>query len=85
MAIDVYKSQMVVAEAPMGQRLTFRNEEEWIGQLVSRLVRSCRHLWWNTEGRGRPGVGLGVGELGEAGLPVAVGNPRQVRDFGQVV
>ncbi|MFQ5874217.1 MAG: IS110 family transposase [Dehalococcoidia bacterium] len=79
--IDVSKACLDVAMRPSGQMWSFPNEEKGISQLVARLRRLSPTLVVSeaTGGRELPLVGA----LGAASLPVAVVNPRQVRDFAR--
>jgi transposase len=79
--IDVSKAQLDVAVRPSGERIQVGNSEEGIAMLTKKL------------GEIRPGLivleatggyqATVVASLGLAKLPVAVVNPRQVRDFAK--
>lgn len=79
--IDVSKDQLDVHLDPSGQRLQLANESDGFAVLVTHLKTlpvACVALE-NTGGYERPLVAA----LLEADLPVAVINPRQVRDFAR--
>jgi len=79
--IDVAKAELVVAIAPQGDVFTVGNTEQGMASLVMRLrkVRPHRIVLEATGGYET----LAAISLGVARLPVAVVNPRQVRDFGR--
>ena len=79
--IDVSKAQLDIAMRPTAQGWSAPNDEEGIGQLVSRLQELSPALvvLEATGGYELPVVGA----LGALGLPVAVVNPRQARDFAK--
>ena len=79
--IDVSKAHLDVAMLPGGEVLRLANDAAGIGELASRL--SCLDLGVVVlEATG--GYELEAwSALTEAGLPVAVLNPRQVRDFAR--
>ena len=79
--IDVAKSQLDIAVRPMGEQWSVSNDEEGIGHLVSRLkaLSPVVVVLEATGGFEKPVVA----SLATAGLPVAVVNPRQVRDFAR--
>lgn len=79
--IDVAKAELVVAVAPQGDVFTVGNTEQGMASLVMRLrkVRPHRIVREATGGYET----LAAISLGAARLPVAVANPRQVRDFGR--
>jgi transposase len=81
--IDVSKSTLDVAMRPDGQSWTAANDEQGIWELVCRL-RQLQPTLIVLEATG--GFHLAVtAALAAAGLPVAVVNPRQVRDYARAV
>jgi transposase len=79
--IDVSKAQLDVAERPEGERAVILHTEEGIATLVERL-RHQRPACLVLEATGGLEVPL-ASALAVAGIPVAVVNPRQVRDFAR--
>jgi transposase len=79
--IDVSKGYLDVAVRPMGQQWRVSNTEEELGQLVEQLQGLSPALVV-LEATGGYEVPVAAA-LGAAGLPVAVVNPRQVRDFAR--
>lgn len=79
--IDVSKAQLDVAERPSGDRAVIRHTEEGITTRVERL-RHRRLTCLVLEATGGLEVPLATA-LAVAGIPVAVVNPRQVRDFAR--
>jgi len=79
--IDVSKGQVDVAARPTGQQWRVSNTEEGLSQLVERLQGLSPALVV-LEATGGYEVPLAA-VLGTAGIPVAVVNPRQVRDFAR--
>ena len=79
--IDVSKAQVDVAVRPTGQRWVVSNDETGVGELVSRMVDLSPGLVL-LEATGGLELPL-VAALAAAALPVAVVNPRQVRDFAR--
>jgi transposase len=79
--IDVSKAVLDVAIEPGGQTWRATNDEAGIGSLVARL-RAVGPVLVVLEATGGMEVAL-AGALAVAGLPVAVVNPRQVRDFAR--
>ena len=79
--IDVSKTCADVAVRPTGQRWTISNDEPGIRELVSRLkaLDPAMVVLEPTGGLELPAVAA----LAAASLPVAVVNPRQVRDFAR--
>ena len=79
--IDVAKTHVNVAVRPTGQRWTISNDEPGIWELVSRLkaLDPAMVVLEPTGGLELPAVAA----LAAASLPVAVVNPRQVRDFAR--
>lgn len=79
--IDVSKASLDVEVRASGQNWTVANQEEGVGQLVSRLVEISPSLIV-LEATGGFEL-LALTALGAAGLPVVAVNPRQVRDFAK--
>jgi transposase len=81
--IDVAKARLDVAVRPTGERWQAPNDEGGLAALVERLVPLAPTLvvLEATGGLER----LAAAAVAEAGLPVAVVNPRQVRDFARAV
>jgi transposase len=79
--IDVSKSQLDVAVRPRGETWTVAHDEAGLSALVARL-RTLAPALIVVEATGGWEVTL-VGALAAALLPVAVVNPRQVRDFAR--
>ena len=79
--IDVSKAQLDVAERPSGERAVIPHTVESITTLVERL-RDHRLACLVLEATGGLEVPL-ASALAVAGIPVAVVNPRQVRDFAR--
>lgn len=81
--IDVAKAHLDVAVRPSGQQWVVPNEETGISDLVARLQALTVTLvvLEATGGREVPVAAA----LATAGLPVAVVNPRQVRDFARAL
>lgn len=79
--IDVSKAQLDVAIRPSGERLQVGNSEEGIAQLTKRLT-DVHPTLVVLEATGGYQAAV-VASLGLAKLPVAVVNPRQVRDFAK--
>ena len=79
--IDVSKDSLDVEVRPAGQRWSIPNHEQEITKLVSRMVEISPAVivMEATGGMERPVAAT----LGAAKLPVAVVNPRQVRDFAK--
>jgi transposase len=79
--IDVAKAQLDIAVRPSGEQWTMPHDDAGIARLVSQLQGFSPTLIV-LEATG--GLELPVtAALAEAGLPVAVVNPRQVRDFAK--
>jgi len=79
--IDVSKAQLDVAERPSGERAVIPHTEQDIAALVEQLgarLPACVVL----EATGGLQAPL-ASALAIAGIPVAVVNPRQVRDFAR--
>jgi transposase len=79
--IDVSKSRLDVAIRPEGGQFGTGNDEAGIAQLISRLKEITVGLVV-LEATGGLEIPV-VAALAEADLPVAVINPRQVRDFAK--
>lgn len=79
--IDVAKAELVVAERPGVAQWSVANDEPGVRALAARL-RASRPALVVLEATGGYELGA-VGALAEAGLPVVVVNPRQVRDFAR--
>ena len=79
--IDVAKTHVDVAVRPTGQRWTISNDEPGVRELVSRLkaLDPAMVVLEPTGGLELPSVAA----LPAASLPVAIVNPRQVRDFAR--
>ena len=79
--IDVSKARLDVAVRPSGEAWSHANDEPGIAALVARLEPLAPDLvvLEATGGLERAAVAA----LALAGLPVAVVNPRQVRDFAK--
>jgi transposase len=81
--IDVAKAQLDIAVRPSGEQWTASNDEAGLTTLVARL-QTLRPALVVLEATGGREVPL-VAALAEAGRPVAVVNPRQVRDFARAI
>ena len=81
--IDVSKARLDVALGDAGELFSADNDAHGIAELVTRLRRVAPELIV-LEASGGLETGL-VGELAAAQLPVAVVNPRQVRDFARAI
>jgi len=79
--IDVSKARLEVALGATGELFAVANDARGIAGLSARLVELGPELVV-LEPSGGWETAL-VAELGAAGLPLAVVNPRQVRDFGR--
>ena len=79
--VDVSKDNLDVAISTEKQILTFTNNEKGVDALVTKLSRVGAQLivFESTGGYERLAASLFV----EAGLPVVIVNPRQVRDFAK--
>jgi len=81
--IDVAKAELEVVERPSGARWTVPNDVAGWGQLRDQLAATRPTL---VVLEATAGYELGVvATLAAAGLPVAVLNPRQVRDFAKAI
>jgi transposase len=81
--IDVSKAHLDIAARPSGEAWQVPNTEVGLGHLVERLAALAPALIV-LEASGGWEV-LAASSLAEAGLPVAVVNPRQVRDFARAI
>jgi len=81
--IDVARDTLAVALAPGGETWAGTNDEAGRVALVARL-RDAAPALVVLEATGGLEAAL-VAELAEAGLPVVVANPRQVRDFARAL
>lgn len=79
--IDVSKARLEVALGPAGEVLSVANDVAGIAALVARLDQ-LKPALVVLEASGGLQTAL-VAELGAAGLPVVVINPRQARDFAR--
>jgi len=79
--IDVAKAQLDVAVRPGGEQRRYTNDAEGIAELVTRL-RVLGPWLIVVEATGGYEAPF-VAEVGLAGLPIAVVNPRQVREFAR--
>lgn len=81
--IDVSKQQLDVVTLPGGEWQSFRNDEEGIALLREQML-GLRPKLIVLEATGKYERAAAVA-LAVAGLPVAVVNPRQVRDFAKAM
>jgi transposase len=81
--IDVAKARLDIAVRPTGDQWAVPNDEAGISQLVTRLQEFAPVLIV-LEATGGLEIPLAAA-LAAAGLPLAVVNPRQVRDFAKAV
>jgi transposase len=81
--IDVAKARLDVAVRPSGEQWVSGTDEASLDELVGRLQGMQPELIVLEATGGREGST--VAALAAAGLPVAVVNPRQVRDFARAV
>jgi transposase len=79
--IDVSKAMLEVAIRPSGERWSVANEEASVRELVKALEKTAPTLIVVEATGGMQS--LVVAELAAAGLPVAVVNPRQARNFAK--
>jgi transposase len=79
--VDVAKAQLDIAVRPTGERWVVANDDAGIATLVARLqaVQPTLIVFEATGGYQRAVVAA----LAATGLPVAVINPRQARDFAK--
>jgi transposase len=79
--IDVSKDRLDTASYPVVQGWTFSNDQKGMSALIDQLkVQTPTRVVLEATGGLEIPV---VGALSEAGLPVVVVNPRQVRDFAK--
>jgi transposase len=81
--IDVAKAQLDVAVRPSGEQWVSATDPASLDELVGRLRARAPELIVLEATGGREGSV--VAALAAAGLPVAVVNPRQVRDFARAI
>jgi transposase len=79
--VDVSKASLDVCVQPSGETLQLGNDEEGVARLVQRLCALAPTLVV-LEATGRLEVALAAA-LAAHGVPLAVVNPRQVRDFAR--
>ena len=79
--VDVCKDSLDVAIGPGKEIITFANDQKGVNALIKELSRIGPELivFESTGGYER----LATSSLVEAGLPVVIVNPRQVRDFAK--
>ena len=77
--IDVAKDKLDVHVLPQGKSFTVRNDANGVESLTKRLKKEAPVVI-AMEASGGFEISLAA-ELGAAGLPLAIVNPRQVRDF----
>jgi transposase len=82
--IDVSKLKLDIHVRSRGKNLSFNNTKEGIQSLVAHLKPGGRDSLLVLEATGKY-ERLAVRMLQEAGYPVAVVNPRQVRDFAKAL
>ena len=81
--IDVAKDELVVGLRPSGVTWKVANDDAGVGELVERL-RAVQPELVVLEATGRYSLPVAAA-LATAGIPVAVVNPRQVRDFAKAL
>jgi transposase len=81
--IDVSKATLDLASLPDGESWTVTNDEQGLAELAPRLVALAPTLVV-LEATGGFEF-LAAITLAKAGLPIAVVNPRQVRDFAKAM
>ena len=79
--IDVAKAELVVAVAPQGEVFTMPNAPDEVATLAARLRKLQPHRVVLEATGGYETLAATI--LAAAQLPVAVVNPRQVRDFAR--
>jgi len=82
--IDVSKARLDVHVHPVGESFAVGNDEAGVAGLVERLGKLGGLTSIGVEASGRY-ERLAVAELANAGLPVVVLNPAQVRHYGQAI
>lgn len=83
LGIDVSKARLDIATLPDGETWTVTNDDKGVAALVLRVAALAPALVV-LEATGGFEL-LAALTLADAGLPVAVVNPRQVRDFGRAL
>lgn len=79
--IDVAKAELVVVVRPSGETWTASNDDDGVREIVARLGElNPAHVVLEATGGYEVAC---AGALAAASLPVAVVNPRQVRDFAR--
>lgn len=81
--IDVSKATLDIASLPDGERWTVANDDHGLAELAPRLIALAPVLVV-TEATGGFEM-LAAITLAKVGLPVAIVNPRQVRDFAKAM
>lgn len=81
--IDVAKATLDIAALPSGESWTVTNDEAGLHELVPRLLALAPALVVLEATGGFESAT--VTALAQAGLPVVVANPRQVRDFAKAL
>ena len=79
--IDVSRSRLDIAVRPTGRAWSVANDEDGIAELVAELT-ALRPELIVLEATGGMQIPV-VAAVGAVGLPIAVINPRQVRDFAR--
>ena len=79
--IDVAKATLDIAALPSGESWTVTNDDAGLQELVPRLLALTPTLVVLEATGGFESAA--VAALAKAGMPVAVANPRQVRDFAK--
>lgn len=82
--IDVSKARLDVHVHPAGESFALGNDEAGVAELASRLGRLKALMGIGIEASGRY-ERLAVAALVEAGLPVVVLNPAQVRHYAEAI
>jgi transposase len=82
--IDVSKAQLDVYVHPVGESFAAGNDEDGVAALATRLSKLEGVMSIGLEASGRY-ERLAVAALAEAGLPVVVLNPAQVRHYAQAI
>lgn len=82
--VDVSKARLDVFVHPVGESFALGNDEAGVAALVTRLgrIEGLRTIGMEASGRYER---LAVAALAEAGLPVVVLNPAQVRHYAQAI
>ena len=79
--IDVSKAVLEVAMGSAGEVRAIANEDRAIGELAAELVALKAELVVMEASGGYERLAAAL--MWEAGLPVVIANPRQIRQFGQ--